>query len=291
MEFNIEQRYWLAWLYANTYHLPTAWVIANEFPDFENVDLERLEEWNTQNYKRLRYQVDTKWQKGHLPEMFASYSKIIHSRGKTQKEAWESIPKNFEDQMKFATSFYKFGRYIGWFYLQTLKETCDLDCEPKTLLLSDPGSKSHMVGWLYALGKEDWKDRKITEEEFEWLENESNEFLNQFKIKYPDVKADNFLMETTLCAFKKIFRKNESRYLGYYLDRQAEDILKVEADGWTGIDWDLLWEGRKEMLDSRLVSSNGVNKSRFGEYLETGIVRNLDWFFDDEKKVTSLEDF
>jgi len=37
MELNMEQRYWIAWLYGNTYQLATAWVIANEFPDFENV--------------------------------------------------------------------------------------------------------------------------------------------------------------------------------------------------------------------------------------------------------------
>src|SRR5690554_4593012 len=63
MELNIEQRYWFAWLYGNTYHLPTAWIIANEFPDYENVDIETLTEWNSKNYKRLRYQTDNKWQK------------------------------------------------------------------------------------------------------------------------------------------------------------------------------------------------------------------------------------
>ena len=76
-EHNDEQRLWLAWLYGNTYYLPTAWILMNEFPDFELATVDRMEQWNTANYKRLRYQTDTKWNKGHLPAMFASYQQFI----------------------------------------------------------------------------------------------------------------------------------------------------------------------------------------------------------------------
>ena len=75
-EHNDEERIWMAWLYGNTYQLPTAWVLKNEFPDFELATVDRITQWNTTNYKRLRYQTDTKWNKGHLPTMFASYQKF-----------------------------------------------------------------------------------------------------------------------------------------------------------------------------------------------------------------------
>ena len=77
-EHNIEQKYWISWIYGTTYHLPTAWLIWNEFPDFHLVDQDRLEQWNTDNYKRLRYQTDTKYNKGFLPKQFASYKNWIH---------------------------------------------------------------------------------------------------------------------------------------------------------------------------------------------------------------------
>ena len=83
-EHNDEQRLWLAWLYGNTYYLPTAWILMNEFPDFELATVDRMEQWNAANYKRLRYQTDTKWNKGHLPAMFASYQKFIGNG--TQRE-------------------------------------------------------------------------------------------------------------------------------------------------------------------------------------------------------------
>ena len=88
-EHNDEERIWFAWLYGNTYQLPTAWVLKNEFPDYELATVDRMTQWNTANYKQLRYQTDTKWNKGHLPAMFDSYQKFIGDT--TQRERLESF--------------------------------------------------------------------------------------------------------------------------------------------------------------------------------------------------------
>jgi hypothetical protein len=66
-----------------------------------------------------------------------------------------------------------------------------------------------------------------------------------------------------LCSFKKIFRAHHGRYLGYYLDRQAEEIIKAEGDGWYGIDWDVLWQAREETIDIRLDDKYGIDKEKF----------------------------
>jgi hypothetical protein len=44
-ELNIEQRYWLAFLFATCYSATTVYYIYNEFPDYENVDVGRLQRW------------------------------------------------------------------------------------------------------------------------------------------------------------------------------------------------------------------------------------------------------
>ena len=98
-EHNDEERIWICWLYGNTYQLPTAWVLKNEFPDYELATVDRIRWWNTQNYKRLRYQTDTKWNKGHLPAMFESYQKFIGN--KTQREVLESYYGNDEKVVFF----------------------------------------------------------------------------------------------------------------------------------------------------------------------------------------------
>jgi hypothetical protein len=286
MELNIEQRYWFAWLYANTYNVATAWILFNEFPDFENVDESRLAQWNTDNYRRLRYQTDNKWQKGHLPAMFTSYKKWVYSGGVTsQFEAFDclclSTPKeNFiACQNSIVKHMYKFGRYLGWFYLQTLRETCDLNVDANSLLLQDSSSESHRNGLLYALGMDVVVEEKmkVDKEMYAMLDEQVNDLLVEMNHEHPDVEAELFSMETTLCAFKKVFRDKHGRYLGYYLDRQAEDISKCEDDGWNGIDWQLLWDARKECIDPKLLD-NKVDTSKMGELMRTGKIERLEWF-------------
>lgn len=297
-EHNIEEKFWFAWLYGNTYQLPTAWVLKNEFPDFELATLDRIEKWNLENYKRLRYQTDTKWNKGHLPSMFSSYKNFIGT--KSQKEKFESFyesspQQNFDILWNVIKKhLYKFGRYSTWFYLQHLKSTCCLLISPTSLMLDDfSGSRSHRNGLVLALGKDDWYDIKLTKLEYQKLENEALDILQECISRFPNLEnqIDFFTMETALCSFKKIFRSNHGRYLGYYLDRQSEEIQQAEKDGWEGIDWNVLWQSREECLDQRLSKKCSIDKNSFSQFLETGNIKRLNWIFDDEEVKFGLENF
>jgi len=289
-EHNDEQRLWFAWLYGNTYYAPTSWILLNEFPDFELATVDRMTQWNSTNYKRLRYQTDTKWNKGHLPVMFESYQKFIGNR--TQREALESYygdneEANFNSLWKSIKSgLHKFGRYSTWFYLQHLKHTAGILINPTSLMLDDfDGSRSHRNGLLYAVAQEHDLDRKLSAGDYARLESQAREILEETRNRFPELAhvVDFFTMETCLCSFKKIFREHHGRYLGYYLDRQAEEIIQVEKDGWYGIDWDVLWQARNETIDLRLDDKRGIDKERFSSFLRTGKLENLEWMFDDEE--------
>ena len=267
-EHNVEQKLWIAWIYGTTYHLPTAWVIWNEFPDFELVGLDRLKQWNNENYKRLRYQTDTKYNKGFLPQQFESYKNWIGN--KTQVEKFEEL-KTFDNVWNSVIkNLYKFGRYSTWFYMQTLNECVGLDLIPKDLKLDDySGSKSHRNGLCYALGLDDWINKKLTKTEIEHLETESIQIQNTISTNYK-LSGNPYKMETALCSFKKIFRKKQGRYLGYYLDRQAEEIAQVQSDGWKGIEWDVFWQARTETLHPDLYSSIKIKPHLYSQFLDTG---------------------
>jgi hypothetical protein len=236
-EHNLEQKYWICWIYGTTYHLPTAWIIWNEFPDYHLVDQNRLEDWNNKNYKRLRYQNDTKYNKGYLPQQFKSYKKWVmynnpsnyqHKRFENLinknsfKIIWDSINNNL----------YKFGRYSTWYYLQTLKDCIGLSINVNDLKLNDySGSKSHRNGLCFALGKDEWVNKKLSNDCIEYLEYEAKNIKNDLFKKYK-TNIDFYSMETCLCSFKKIFRKSKGRYLGYYLDRQ------MRSDRWATSNWE-----------------------------------------------------
>jgi hypothetical protein len=291
-EHNSEQKLWLAWLYGNTYQLPTAWVLMNEFPDYELATVDRMTQWNTANYKRLRYQTDTKWNKGHLPTMFESYQKFIgkgSQREKIESYYGDNEKQNFDalwDVLK--GSLHKFGRYSTWFYLQHLKHTAGIICEPTSLMLDDfDGSRSHRNGLLLTLGQDNDIDRRLDAGEYANLESHSESIISEMKSRFPDLisQIDYFTMETCLCSFKKIFREKHGRYLSYYLDRQAEEVLKAEGDEWNGIAWEVLWNSRTETIDTRLDHKIGVDKEQFTKFIRSGKLERLEWMFDDEQPV------
>jgi len=290
-EHNTEQKLWIAWIYGTTYYFPTTWVIWNEFPDMELVGVERLKEWNNENYKRLRYQTDTKWNKGHLPAQFVSYKEWIGNR--SQIEAFrpfllQNPNENFNKLWEEVKSkFHKFGRYSTWFYMQTLKQCCGLPLEPGSLMLEDrSGSRSHRNGLCMAVDKPEWYDAKLTSKELKYLDDVSREILLEVKRDFPN--TDYFDMETCLCSFKKLFRKKHGRYLGYYLDRQAEEIAQCERDGWEGIDWQPMWDARKETLNNILLT-NKINDSKMELYIDNGILDATGLF--EKQKAVGLEMF
>lgn len=289
-EYNTEQKLWLCWLYGTTYNFPTAYLIWNEFPDMELVGVDRLREWNNENYSRLRYQTDTKWNKGHLADQFVSYKEWVG--GRKQEDAFEELCRgdkyqNFQKVWDSVTSLHKFGRYTSWFYIQTLKQCAGLNVDVPSLWLHDySGSRSHRNGLCYALGKDDWVNKKLEDDQIQWMEGEGKKILEDVKRTHPNAesKADFFAMETALCSFKKLFRKSRGRYLGYYIDRQAEEIKQVERDGWDGIDWTPMWDARKETLRNEYLT-NSISKSKMEIFLDTGKIDHMNTFTNEMSNV------
>lgn len=274
-EYNLEQRLWITWIYGTTYYWPTAYVIWNEFPDMDLVGVDRLSDWNDRNYSRLRYQTDTKWNKGHLAEQFLSYKEFVGDRSQwsalTQGFVGDKV-KDFYTLWETVNGFHKFGRYSSWFYIQALKQTCNIPVDVDGLWFHDySGSRSHRNGMCYAVGKPEWIDQKLDTDQIDFLEGRGRELLKETGRRYPVTigKADFFAMETALCSFKKLFRRKNGRYLGYYLDRQAEEIRKVEADGWYGIDWQPLWDARNETIDSKWLIGT-IDTNLYNTFLDTG---------------------
>lgn len=281
MELNVEQRFWFCWIYANTYHLPTAWVIFNEFPDYANTPQDRIANWSHENRARLPYQKDQKWLRGNLGDTFASYKANLGVLA--QSEYFETFTREADRAVNFSLlwqtildRFNRFGRYTAWFYLQTLKEVCGLALEPTSLMLSFDSSATHRAGLCLALGRDELaaKGTKFNASALAQLDFEAKIIHDEVVQGFPElqqlpVKADYFSMETSLCSFKKLFRRTQGRYLGYYLDRFAEDITKTASCDWPGINWQLLWDARNECLLPQL-NNRTVNKDNFHLFLDHG---------------------
>jgi hypothetical protein len=273
LELNRNQTIWFCFLNAITYQLPTAFMLINEYPDMELVDIERITDWWEKVQKDCPFQQDKLKQRKYLPETIESYQKMI---GKIGEAAYfdqllsGTAEENFEVLWEEAyLPIRHFGRFSVWNWCQMLKHVAGYDIEPTSMMFGN-GAESITHGMCYVVGWEDkafkrrYKDaegrrkkevHKFTAEETEILEQEAKVLKGELGCSY-------FELETMLCAFKKLFRERDSRYVGYYHHRQGSDIAKLEGLDWYGVPWFLLRQARDEnlLLTHR---SDVIDKTKF----------------------------
>ena len=267
-ELNIEQRFWLAFLYSTCYSGATTFYLYNEFPDFEQISLKRINLWWNANKHKTLFQSDRRWIKSRneFPQMVKSYRETVKSMAPSQYLFYQKLKGTtnsqwYQNAYQAASGIYGMGRFGLFIYLEAVARIGQINMEPRGLDLKN--SESSRNGLCYALGlnqmitgKETGR-AKLSDKEIKYLDT-------QFKVLESKVKkADSsglsnvWNIETSLCAFKKYMRtlvypdtpKNHRRYLGYYLDRQADEISVMQQNVDKGVCWDVLWQYRQESLD------------------------------------------
>lgn len=275
MEMNDEQVLWLCFLYAVTYQLPSAYLIWNEYPDLEIAGIERLNKWWSENQKRIPFQQDKMKQRKDFVKTVASYQELVCG---DQKKYFDKLlssknpQENFDKLWSPLKTIAYFGRFSVWNWAQALKHVAGYNIEPTNLMLGESDSVSFTDGLAFAFGMPEKTTQKVVNLStgkkqkvyYKWSDEEKIEMENSCSILKKSLKLDNFQLETLACAFKKIWRTNDSRYVGYYNDRIADDIRNTSGQGWNGVDWDLLWDARQECVPKKYIHSNsGVNKAYF----------------------------
>ena len=234
-ELNLEQRYWLCFLYGTCYSAVTVFFIYNEFPDFENVDIKRLQRWWNKYKKDLIFQTDRLRIKSNdqFIDSFISYKNLVRNSQQNyfNNKNWIEIYNNIE-KIKY------FGRFSLFNYLDTLNQLTDVNSQP--LYLDLENAKSCTNGLLYAVNKEHLIDNKLTVQQYKVL----HAMLANLR---KECSGNIFQLETTLCAYKK-YRRGQ-RYIGFYIERMKKEIRTMESRITDGVCWDVLWEFRKETFE------------------------------------------
>lgn len=271
-EMNEEQVLWLCFLYGVTYQLPSAYLIWNEYPDLELVDIPRLQDWWKEAQYKIPFQQDKMKQRKDFVTTVASYQALV---GKSQKVYFDALLNDESPQVNFdklwtpLQSIAYFGRFSIWNWCQALKHVAGYNIEPMTLMIGEPDSVSFTDGLAHAFGmpekatrREVINGRKL-KVYYKWSAEEKESMESLCMLLKRPLGLDNFQIETLACAFKKIWRENESRYVGYYNDRMADDIRKTSAH-WPGVDWQLLWDAREACVPASYLHNNeGVDRDKF----------------------------
>jgi len=290
-----EQQYWFAFLNGCTQNPVTTWIIFHRFPDLpKNTD--EMEKWHRANWKNLMYDLDRRYQKGHLVEMVDDY---LANLGKLSQEEF------FESKLKGATpeeSFYKvwdavrngffmYGRLSTFSYLEYLS-ILGLDIVCDSFFMEElEGSKSQRNGCLKVLGRDDldWhKDdskrhsKELIEDIKVHAENILEEAQNRFKDSSFLKDVNRFTLESTFCCYKSWHRVNR-RYPGIYND-MLYDRIKQGESLWPDEDFSIFWEARRDTLPKEIrLEDNpldiGLKPFKMNWYRETGevIMMSSEW--------------
>ncbi len=252
-ELNVEQRYWLAFLYATCYCGPTVFYIYNEFPDFENVDEGRLERWWAANKKKLYFQTDRRWirSKDQFCDIFRSYKSKIGRL--TQEQHFKTLKMgnpywSYETAWSAMSDIYQFGRFALFLYLEAVHVVTGFPMRPKSMNLKD--AESCRNGLRYALGETPPdEDEKLSPKIQSRLQVVFDSLV--WKMEGENPRNSVWNIETTLCAYKK-YRRGQ-RWIGFYLDRQHEEISKMSESVSNGVDWSVLWDYRREIYQHQIL--------------------------------------
>jgi hypothetical protein len=293
-EFNWtkEQKYWFAFINGCTQNPCTSWVIFNNFPNFEEITEAKLEEWHRKYWRRLDYDTDKRYSKGHFVDNFINYKKNLG--GLTQTQFFEEGLAYSDDPYEnfwrvwniVLNDFLLFGRLSSFSYLEYLKLMgLNIDC-PDLLLWDMEGSKSHRNGICKVLGRDDldwYKDNTDfpghSEEVVSWLAIEGEKLLIEAEDRFKDRKffkdVNYFTLESALCTYKSHYRVNR-RYPNVYMDMLYKRIKKAEKMGWEdhGINFDIFWEMRKSILPKYLRLEDNINDPTYSVDVLSPIKQN-----------------
>lgn len=239
-ELSMEQRYWIAFLYSCSYCAPTTFYIYNEFPDFENVNVARLQRWWAANKGRTVFQTDRLKIRtmNKFVETYESYRAWVGNG--TQQARFDKMQMgepwaNYEYAQGQVQCIRNIGRFTTFIYLEMLHVLTNFKNEPVSIDWRN--ASNCRIGLCYAIG---WPPDVMDYRQLDAALWDFKEAVAQAGCPLYSV----FNIETTLCAYKKY--RHGKRYVGYYLDRQLKEINKMAANVTAGVAWRVLYEFREE---------------------------------------------
>ena len=294
-KWDLEQRLWYASINALTQHPMTSLAIFQQQPEplYSPKDVQRFTAWFNDNWTKLPFDTDRRYQKKDAPLAMDILSQLWYEYGSFKALYTGDFGTLWT---RARTELWSLGRLGAWSGLEFIK-IAGMDFEFDTLMLNDrDGSKSHRNGLCIVLGHDelDWHksnpgfDGRYTTHQIDWLTAEGASLLAdarhrfQHREFYHDVGYET--LESTLCCYKSWHRPNR-RYPSVYNDMAYGRLLDTAKKN-PGLDLTPFWEARMVYLPSRLRIEDNPDHPQHGkialdrglqnQYRETGVIPNME---------------
>lgn len=255
--WDIEQRFWAAFLNANTQNPATTLLLMQAAPRPDDADA-ALALWQ-RHYRGLEWDTDRRYHKARFEDAVAGYRALTGS-GPAAQARYFKLPHEWAAWWQAASAVPTMGRLSTWSYLEYLRV---LECgtpDADTLMLTDiPGSRSHRNGLALVAGHEGWisdkqlgtgDDPAYTPDVLGELASVGYGLLCEAQARVPGDRTVGYLsLESALCTYKGWHKPNR-RYPGVYNDMLHDRL--VRAENRFGRRFGAIWDARREALPARL---------------------------------------
>ena len=272
---DLQQRFDLAYFFGITYCLPSAILMLIEKDEI----LKDIDKWVAENKKIIIFQSDRKYVK--LLDNFNNCIKFFKSNLNDVESFLKGITINntilIEKALEKVQKWFYFGRFASYLFLETFIALTDYQIENTTIDWKNGDTATSGIMNLFGLDNSaNYFDKydKIPENlDYKKLNEMLYITLKEIAIKGGDNNVTG--VETSLCAYRKFYKG--SRYNGFYLDRQLEEILTTSKldPKYKKIDEELL-QLRKLLFKPKYLGElnnwNGIRKDAKKLYKEKGIM-------------------
>lgn len=268
-------RFFLALTYAITYSIPSA---CKMLFDKEDIYTDPVL-YSVNNKDKLIFQSDRRYMRCN--RLFEKTLSWLVGAGDLMKEFEDKCCNNrcveMESALNAVQKWVSFGRFASFLFIETVSYLLDYQCinAPFDWKNGDTATSGMMNLFGYDneadfFDKYDKLPPNINEKQ---LDGFLSKLLDSIKASGGD---DNIAcVETSLCAYRK-FHKG-TRYNGYYLDRQLEEIYWHKERGIHSSLCDELLKLRSKLFDRKYLGEvngwKGVRKNMKRLYIETGEIR------------------
>ena len=275
---------WLVWLNGNTQN-PVTTQLLLEASDGRPEEWERAVAFWQDNWDRLQWDIDRRYQKGKFAEATASWVRGVLDYGPAQM--WKDAGKDgWVSTWGYAFNHPYMGRLSAWSmteYAKILFPTVVPDAD--SLLLWDSASVSHrngltiLAGWGDPYRKWDKLDLEVYVPELEELGTDLLREAQQRNLDSQDVTR--LTLESALCTYKSWHKPNR-RYPNVYADMHLARIEWAEKHWGSAVK--LQREARARHLPKYLrlednPADPGMAPEKQNHYLNTGevIMMHREW--------------
>ena len=261
-DMSLQERYDLAYFYSVTYCIPSAVIMLKSRAEI----LQNPEQWAERNKERLIFQSDRRYAK-----LNNRFQKILVDYAANIKDAEAYIDATVKGNtiiikkaLNISMSWYYFERFCAFLFIETLCLLMGYSAVNMPIQWKDGDTATSGLMNLFGFDKSaDYFDKHDR--------LPSNNRLIQ-AIRKAGGETNVTEVETSLCAYRKFYKG--SRYNGYYLDRQLEELRYYEQQPGTGIIVKELYQLRKKLFPHKYLGElhnwNGVRRECKTLYKRTG---------------------